>query len=83
MKNARQQPDDACGRASESPARQQLSVLFKRGQQAAGMSNLSLGYGGIPALLGQVYDSGSSNGSVGHRRWVLTPQKAVRYGQYR
>ena len=44
--------DDACGRASESPARQQLSVLFKRGQQAAGMSNLSLGWRGYSCFAG-------------------------------
>ena len=56
-----------------------FQCFSKEGQQAAGMSNLSLGYGGIPALLGQVYDSGSSNGSVGHRRWVLTPYRRL-YG---
>ena len=66
------------GHLSHQPG-SNFQCFSKEGQQAAGMSNLSLGYGGIPALLGQVYDSGSSNGSVGHRRWVLTPYRRL-YG---
>ncbi len=47
------------------------------GARAAGMSNLSLGHGGVNALMGQVYDYGGSNTSAGHRRWILHPYRRV------
>lgn len=47
------------------------------GKKAAGSSNLSLGYGGTKALLGQMEDNGAGNGAVGHRRWVLNPFNKV------
>lgn len=47
------------------------------GAQAAGNSNLSLGYGGVDALMGQVYDYGGSNKAAGHRRWILNPYRRV------
>lgn len=43
------------------------------GAQAAGSSNLSLGYHSTEALLGQMRDLGENNYSVGHRRWILYP----------
>lgn len=47
------------------------------GAVAAGMSNLSLGYGGSEALMGQVDDDGGNNQAVGHRRWILNPDRKV------
>lgn len=40
---------------------------------AASRANLSLGYSAGRALLGLLQDEGSSNISVGHRRWLLNP----------
>lgn len=51
----------------------------KEGAQAAGKSNLSLGYGFLDALEGQIDDDGSGNEAVGHRRWILNPENA-RFG---
>jgi hypothetical protein len=48
-----------------------------KGKKGAGSSNLSLGYSGTDALLGQVEDDGDNNSSVGHRRWVLNPYNKV------
>ena len=47
------------------------------GATGAGNSNLSLGYGGSEALIGQVEDDGGNNQSVGHRRWILYPDRKV------
>lgn len=47
------------------------------GAASAGSSNLSLGYGGSEALYGQVEDDGGNNESVGHRRWILYPDRKV------
>ena len=44
------------------------------GAQAAGKSNLALGYAGIYAIDGYMQDPGTGNGAVGHRRWLLYPQ---------
>lgn len=49
----------------------------QKGKRGAGSSNLSLGYSGTDALLGQVEDEGEGNYSVGHRRWVLNPYNRV------
>lgn len=49
----------------------------KDGALAAGSGNLSLGYGFIEALMGQVEDFGPNNGAVGHRRWILNPTNNV------
>ncbi|MCC6817936.1 MAG: CAP domain-containing protein [Bacteroidia bacterium] len=45
----------------------------KDGAYAAGRSNLSLGYGFLDALRGQMDDEGKSNDACGHRRWILNP----------
>lgn len=50
-----------------------------KGANGASHSNLSLGYNSVDALMGQMDDSGGSNGSVGHRRWILNPYNTV-YG---
>jgi hypothetical protein len=47
------------------------------GVTGAGNSNLSLGYSGVSALLGQLDDSGDNNYLVGHRRWILNPARKV------
>lgn len=45
------------------------------GAEAAGRSNLSLGYAGAEAItFGQMEDEGDNNTAVGHRRWLLYPQ---------
>ncbi len=49
----------------------------KEGAATAGSSNLSLGYGFIDALMGQIEDFGPNNGFVGHRRWILNPDNNV------
>lgn len=49
------------------------------GAEGARNSNLSWGYGGISALIGQVDDDGGGNEAVGHRRWILLPNRRV-YG---
>jgi hypothetical protein len=49
------------------------------GAEGARNSNLSWGYGGIAALMGQVEDDGGGNEAVGHRRWILHPVRRV-YG---
>lgn len=41
---------------------------------AAGKSNLALGYSGADAVTGYMLDNGTNNAPVGHRRWVLYPQ---------
>lgn len=43
------------------------------GSTAASKSNLSLGYGYLDALRGQMDDEGSGNYACGHRRWILNP----------
>ncbi len=47
------------------------------GAIGAGNSNLSLGYSGPSALLGQLEDDGENNYFVGHRRWILNPSRKV------
>lgn len=49
----------------------------KEGAGTAGSSNLSLGYGFIDALMGQIEDDGLGNDAVGHRRWILNPENNV------
>lgn len=44
------------------------------GAQAAGSSNLFLGVYSVNAIDGYMYDPGSGNYAVGHRRWILYPQ---------
>lgn len=44
------------------------------GAEAAGNSNLFLGVYGPEAITGYIYDPGSGNFAVGHRRWILYPQ---------
>ncbi len=53
------------------------SCYTEAGYEGASNSNLSLGYDGIPALMGQVDDDGGNNSSVGHRRWILNPYRKV------
>src|SRR5260221_2749352 len=44
------------------------------GAEAAGHSDLFLGYYGPQAITGYIEDFGSPNASAGHRRWGLSPQ---------
>jgi len=44
------------------------------GDEGAGSSNLSLGVYGPVAIRGYIYDPGTTNTAVGHRRWILYPQ---------
>lgn len=44
------------------------------GAEAAANSNLALGSAGPAAIDAYIADSGASNFSVGHRRWLLFPQ---------
>ncbi len=43
------------------------------GAEAAGSSNLTLGYTGARAITAYIQDLGSDNYPVGHRRWILCP----------
>lgn len=47
------------------------------GHEGAGNSNLFLGTYGPNAISGYIYDPGSNNTSVGHRRWILYPPTQV------
>jgi len=47
------------------------------GTNAADHSNLSLGSDGPDAETGYIWDFGSNNTEVGHRRWILYPQTQV------
>ncbi|HEY1108698.1 MAG TPA: CAP domain-containing protein, partial [Opitutaceae bacterium] len=44
------------------------------GAEAAGKSNLAVGYSGPRAIDGYIADAGPSNAVVGHRRWLSYPQ---------
>ena len=45
------------------------------GDAAAGKSNIALGAAGPDAIRLYIWDFGSSNAAVGHRRWVLSPTR--------
>lgn len=51
------------------------SAVFKcwtaPGKEAAGKSNLGLGFFGTSAIDGYIRDDGGNNSAVGHRRWIL------------
>jgi uncharacterized protein YkwD len=47
------------------------------GAEAAGSSNLYLGFGSPDAIDGFIRDPGPSNSPVGHRRWILYPPTTV------
>ncbi len=47
------------------------------GANAAGNSNLGLGYVGPDAMDGLMADPGSGNGEAGHRRWMLYPPQTT------
>jgi hypothetical protein len=47
------------------------------GADAAGHSNLTLGYAGPRAVVSQMSDQGDNNAPIGHRRWLLYPQSRV------
>lgn len=47
------------------------------GYNAAGKSNLSLGYGGAQAVFGQMTDAGSNNLAAGHRRWITSAESTL------
>ena len=61
------------GSLSHSPPDTWLCYT-EEGAQAAGSSNLYLGVYGPAAITGYIYDPGSGNYAVGHRRWILYPQ---------
>lgn len=47
------------------------------GANAASNSNLTLGSSGAQAITGYIWDFGTNNFEVGHRRWILYPQTQV------
>ncbi len=47
------------------------------GTNAAGNSNLALGNNGPDAITAYIWDYGTNNAQVGHRRWILYPQTQV------
>ncbi|MBL8021496.1 MAG: hypothetical protein JNM27_17635 [Leptospirales bacterium] len=49
----------------------------KDGAEAAGSSNIALGASGPEAIDLYMYDPGSGNFFVGHRRWILYPTQLV------
>ena len=46
------------------------------GDAAAGSSNLAIGAAGPDAIKLYIWDFGSSNTAVGHRRWILSPTRS-------
>ena len=50
------------------------SCFTTSGTNAAAHSNLALGSDGPDAITGYIWDYGSNNFEVGHRRWLLYPQ---------
>lgn len=54
-----------------------MKCYDKQVDEAARKSNLSLGYGFIEALNGQMAENEGSNAAVGHRRWILNPKNTV------
>lgn len=55
----------------------QWTCYTQDGDEAAGSSNLFLGYYGLQAIDGYIKDNGSGNYAVGHRRWALYPQTQI------
>ena len=53
------------------------SCYSSGGASAAQESNLALGINGPDAITGYMWDYGSGNGDVGHRRWLLYPQTQI------
>ena len=47
------------------------------GAAAAGVSDIGLGHNGPDAISGYMWDYGSDNAQVPHRRWLLYPQTEV------
>lgn len=59
---------------SHSPPPSWLNYTAQ-GAEAAGNSNLCLGFSSDPGCVEQyMMDAGSNNGAAGHRRWILYPQ---------
>ncbi|HEY1047178.1 MAG TPA: CAP domain-containing protein [Bacteroidia bacterium] len=67
---------EANQKLSHAPGRQ-WKCYNKDGEIAASKSNLSLGYGSVDALTGQITDDGAGNQACGHRRWILNPLNRV------
>lgn len=67
---------DVNNQLSHSPA-SSWKCYTKEGAATAGLSNLSLGYGFIDALMGQIEDDGLGNDAVGHRRWIFNSENNV------
>jgi len=53
------------------------TCITSDGTNAAGNSNLALGYNGPDAITGYIWDFGANNYEAGHRRWILYPQTQV------
>lgn len=66
----------ANNKLSHTPAQDQPSwpCLTSDGNEAAGNSNLALSSSGPAAITGYLWDLGSNNYPVGHRRWMFYPQ---------
>ncbi len=60
------------GYLTHTPARS-AACFSEAGSQAAGSSNLALGYTGAATVLAYLADRGPSNRAAGHRRWLLNP----------
>ncbi len=50
------------------------SCYTAAGAAGAGSGNLALGFDGPGSITGYIWDFGSANYEVGHRRWILYPQ---------
>lgn len=66
----------ANGDLSHNPPKE-WKCFTAEGYMGANNSNLSLGYDGVDALMGQLDDDGGNNEAVGHRRWILNPYRKV------
>lgn len=68
----------ANGQLSHSPPSSWINYTAD-GALAASQSNLTLGNAaaGPDGIVNYIFDAGSNNGPVGHRRWVLYPQTQV------
>jgi hypothetical protein len=53
------------------------SCWTQSGHDAAGRSNLALGFPGARAIAAYMADAGTTNAGVGHRRWLLNPRATV------
>lgn len=61
----------ATGQLNHFPDSADFKCWTTGGKEAAGKSNLGLGFFGTAAIDGYIRDDGGNNTAVGHRRWIL------------